>query len=398
VNLRSLKHFCAVPPVYGLNIAAENYTSSGVRLLRTTDVGVDGRLRSETSGVFVDPAQVPPEYLLREGDLLLSRSGTLGRSLLFGEPSGPTTHAGYLVRFRPAGGIVPSYLGYCAQSLLMQDAVAADAVESTIGNFNAEKYANVRLPWWPTTTQSVIADYLDRETARIDAMIAAKRRIVDLLVERVRLLARDLTTRHPTMVPLRRVVRAVRTGTTPPSNLLPHLTEGPVPWFSPGDIHGWLELGSSPRTLKSESVSNGWVPSFPGGSTLLVGIGATAGKVAYLADGPASGNQQMTCLVPNDVVYPRFLTWQLFARRNEILATAPFTTLPIINNDFIKDLRVHLPSVQDQKKIVAHLDQEAKNAGGLTSRVGKQNLLLLERRQAIITAAVTGQLDLPEPA
>jgi type I restriction enzyme, S subunit len=207
LNLRPLKYFCDGRPLYGLNVPAEMYVGSGVRFLRTTDVGNDGRLATGSTGVYLDGAVVPSEYFLRDGDLLFSRSGTLGRCLLFRTLSEPSTHAGYLVRFRPNGDSWAPYLAYCAQSHLMQDAILADAIESTIGNFNAEKYANVRLPSWPRQKQRSIADYLDRETARIDALIVAKERLVHLAEERFAASAMETLFGDPRVarVPLKRL-------------------------------------------------------------------------------------------------------------------------------------------------------------------------------------------------
>lgn len=219
MRLLPLKYFCDGPPVYGLNIPAERYVASGVRFLRTTDVGNDGRLAPDVAGVFLDGLDVPRDHILRDGDLLFSRSGTLGRSLLFQAQSTPCTHAGYLVRFRLNESNYPPYLAYCAQSSLMQDAVGADASESTIGNFNAEKYANVQLPWWPTSTQQAIADYLDRETARIDALIAAKRRMVALLDERWQVVMHDAAAGRTTRRTGQRRVTSV-----------PWLTDVPSHW------------------------------------------------------------------------------------------------------------------------------------------------------------------------
>lgn len=397
MNLRPLKYFCDGRPLYGLNVPAEMYVESGVRFLRTTDVGDDGRLATGSTGVYLDRAVVPSDYFLRDGDLLFSRSGTLGRCLLFRTLSEPSTHAGYLVRFRPDSESWPPYLSYCAQSQLMQDAVAADAIESTIGNFNAEKYANVRVPWWPKQRQRAIADYLDQETARIDALIASKQRMVELLAQRLRLSAHDLTTSTGDIMPLRRLVRSVKTGTTPPASEFTRFDNGSVPWYSPGDVGEWLQLSTAARTLKAEAVVEGWVPQFPPQSTLLVGIGATAGKVAFLRHA-ASGNQQMTCLVPGSRVVPRFLSWQLLARRDEMSATAPFTTLPIINNEFIRSLSMAVPSVSHQERVVRQLDDAAVSVDALAARAQDQVALLQARRQALITAAVTGQLHALETA
>ncbi len=253
----------------------------------------------------------------------------------------------------------------------------------------------VCLPFY--AMQIIIADYLDRETARIDNLLAAKRRMVELLEERIRLLAYAWTTKNGDVLPLRHLVCMVKTGATPPVEAFARLSDGAVPWYSPADVGEWLHLTESERTLKTDALEERRVPRFPAKSTLLVGIGATAGKIAFL-DHVASGNQQMTCLVTGPRIVPRFLSWQLFARRDEIRAIAPFTTLPIINNEFIRSLSLIVPPIAKQAEIVGLLDDETTKMQALVDCIERQITLLKERRQALITAAVTGQLDIPESA
>ncbi|MYG54824.1 MAG: hypothetical protein F4028_09535, partial [Acidimicrobiaceae bacterium] len=120
--------------------------------------------------VYLNPETISPTYRLTTGDLLLSRSGTLGRSFLFTAAQHPATFAGYLIRFRPRSGVDPRYLNYCFLTTFFDDTITANAVASTIANFNAERYGNLRLPWRPLPEQRAIADDLDTETARIDAL------------------------------------------------------------------------------------------------------------------------------------------------------------------------------------------------------------------------------------
>ena len=82
MDWRPLKRFCEGPPQYGLNISADQYVGDGTRFIRTTDVTSTGTLNEAGNGVFVDRKEVGPEYDLRDGDLLFSRSGTLGRCLV----------------------------------------------------------------------------------------------------------------------------------------------------------------------------------------------------------------------------------------------------------------------------------------------------------------------------
>ena len=103
----------------------------------------------------------------------------------------------------------------------------------------------------------------------------------------------------------------------------------------------------------------------------------------------------MTCIASNARLLPRFLSWQLWARSEELRETAPYTTLPILNNDFLRSLSIAVPPLQEQQHIVHRLDRSADQAHAVAERLRAQIDLLAERRQGLITASVTGELPIP---
>ncbi len=398
---RPLKYFCTGPPLYGLNVPAGRYLSSGVRFLRTTDIGNDGRLASGIPGVFLDPDEVPHDYVLRHGDLLFSRSGTLGRSLLFEEESTRATHAGYLVRFRPHECNYAPYLAYCAQSNLLQDAVGADAIESTIGNFNAEKYGNVRLPWWPRGTQRAIAGYLDRETARIDALITAKRRMTELLNERLTSLRDHAFASKPGWRLKRLLADPMAYGV-----LVPEFVEGGtgVPMVRTYNLstkgridHG--DIAEIPEALAREYRRT----SLHQGDVILSVVGSMGRSAVVGPDEQGFNlNRPLARLRLRPEVPPRLLWhWTQTTHFMDLakLATGGGTAQPTLNLGDLAGFTIGLPQGAELwPGILSNLEEMYEQINETEQLVSRQIALLLERRQALITAAVTGQLDIPEAA
>ena len=183
VGWRRLKHYCDVLPEYGLNVSSDAYVDEGFRLLRTTDIDDSGALSPESEGVFVGQYLIDPRHVLKPGDLLFSRAGSLGRCFRVPHEARDFTFAGYLVRFRPMPICESRYIQYCASAAFAQASIIADAVTSTISNFNAERYGNLLLPDTDPERQRAIADYLDRETARIDLLIEKINQQINLLLE-----------------------------------------------------------------------------------------------------------------------------------------------------------------------------------------------------------------------
>ena len=358
-------------------VALEHLESGTGRLV--SDVELPERTAPDTGAASVEP-----------GDVLFGKLRPyLAKTWLADRPVFASTE---LLCLRPRAGVDSRWLAYLVASNPVVEWAVATSDGTKMPRTSWEKLAEYRIDIPRTDEQRTIADYLDRETARIDALIEKKRQMIRALELRLGVLAHDLTTATGREVPLRRVILQIKTGTTPPAGQMERLRDGSLPWYSPGDVGDWLELQEPSRTLDREAVAQGWVPRFAANSTLIVGIGATAGSVAHL-DCDGSGNQQMTCLVPGPRILPRFLSWQLFSRTEELRATAPFTTLPILNNDFLKAASLFIPTIEEQAAIVGRLDELAKEMQRVVQLLERQVELLLEHRQALITAAVTGELD-----
>ena len=115
---------------------------------------------------------------------------------------------------------------------------------------------------------------------------------------------------HWDVLPLRRCTLAVKTGGTPTSFPPSADVEDGLLWYTPGDFGDTLMLSDSARKVSANAVTSGELRTFPPGCTLVVSIGATLGKVGYSTK-PASANQQINAVVPNDLVDGYFLSYSL---------------------------------------------------------------------------------------
>lgn len=278
----------------------------------------------------------------------------------------------------------------------------------------------------PRSEQQTIAAFLDHETAQIDALITKKQQLIERLAEyRTALITRTVTRglppdaaeaaglnpapslkasgvewlgdvpEHWEVAHLRWFVERIKTGTTPPSINMSELAGDDIAWFSPGDIGSVLQVKQPSRTLANRAVVDGFTPLFRAESTLIVGIGATTGRVGHNSE-PSTGNQQLTCVVGNDRVFPRFLSWYLWAHTQVIRVIVPFATLPILNNEFLLSLPFVAPSLREQQAIATFLDEQTEQIDVVCSRVEDAIERLQEYRTALITAAVTGKIDVRE--
>ncbi len=182
-GVRKLKYICTKYAEYGLNISSDNYQTEGIRFIRTTDVDDYGNLQNR--GIYLNKS-LCKGYTLNCGDLLISRSGTIGRTFLFNsKKNGEATYAGYLVRFSiNKNKAMPKYVFYFTKTNSFFGWLEIQSIETTIENVNGQKYANLLLTIPPLPDQIVIANFLDSKTAKIDDLIEKDKKLIELLKEK----------------------------------------------------------------------------------------------------------------------------------------------------------------------------------------------------------------------
>lgn len=407
-----LKDLCIDAGQYGLNVSAEAYTQSGVRLLRTTDIS-SGVLTPDESGVFIDT--VPEKrFILAAGDLLLSRSGTPpGQSYLVRPADAGMTFAGYLVRFRPRSNADPRFLAYVARSAPFQHTIQAESVSSTIQNFNAERYANIRFTAPDITQQRRIADFLDTETARLDQVGRVRGSQNDLLGLLLRHLVDGALAGEPETLKKLRVTADSSDWGTGKVNRLCEVIPG---YAFPSD--GFLQDGGT-RLLRGVNVSldqTSWADSVSWdeeraptparfhlrAGDLVLGMDrpwiSRGMRITFVdaEDLPALLLQRVACLRPKSAgIDMRYIYWNLRSSRFRQAVEAELTgvSVPHLSGDQVGGFTFPLPSLHVQKTICDRLAVHSARIHRLQSTMDHQNQLLAEHRQALITAAVSGQFD-----
>lgn len=264
-----------------------------------------------------------------------------------------------------------------------------------------------------TIEQTTIAAFLDRETGKIDALVAEQRRLMELLKEKRSAVISHAVTKglnsnapmkpsgiawlgdvpaHWEVMSLRRCASSVQTGGTPSTEPPSTDLEKGLVWFTPGDFSDSLFLTTSTRKISSEVVASGEAKVFPPRSVLIVSIGATLGKVGF-AEEASSANQQINAVIPNERIDGYFLAYSLLVKAEVMRFLSNASTIGIMNQEKTKDIWVAVPPTGEQLSISAILDTETAKLDTLTAETQCAINLLQERRTALISAAVTGQID-----
>lgn len=299
----------------------------------------------------------------------------------------------------------------------------AVATGSTYDAVSADDVATLRVPLPPPAIQRAVANYLDRETARLDALVSAKRRMVELLEERWQVvihdaaagrLARDPVPRRPASTPwledvpshwregLLKLVTKLGSGHTPSRSHPEWWADLTIPWITTGEVaqmrSDGIEYISETRERISElGMANSSATLHPAGTVVLCRT-ASAGYSAIMGRDMAT-SQDFATWTCGPLLRPRFLLLCLRAMRKDLLGRlAMGSTHKTIYMPDIESIKVPLPPLDEQDGLVAAAYSEHGRLDNSGSRIDAQIDLLRERRQALITAAVAGQLDISEAA
>lgn len=289
---------------------------------------------------------------------------------------------------------------------------------------SAEMIRGLRIPVPPLPEQRAIAAFLDRETGRVDRLVAKKRELIERLKEkRTALISRTVTRGlpaeaaakaglpvNPPLKPsgldwlgdipahwealtVRRRAKRIQTGGTPATAEERYYEDGTVPWFGPSSFDDRIVVSEPVKLLNASAVKEGVARMFAVGATMVVTIGATLGKVSSLTEA-GSCNQQITVIeFDQRRIHPRFATYQLKRLEPALRAIAPSATLPILDQGEVSDIALGVPPLPEQAAIAAYLDTETAKLDALVGKVEAAVERLQEYRTALITAAVTGKID-----
>lgn len=309
------------------------------------------------------------------------------------------------------------YLAYLVQGEGFRQSLESKVMSVTNSHQRAEPSDIYRF-WMALPSQleqQKISTFLDRETAKIDALVAEQERLIELLEEKRQAVISHAVTKgldpttpmknsgmswlgtvpsHWIVMTVRRVARRIQAGSTPPTAMISYFQDGTVPWFGPSSFDGAISVKNPVKLLHESAISDGVARLFGAGATLVVTIGATLGKVSSLPQ-PGSTNQQITAIeFDPGLVVPLFGSFQIRRLENTLRAIAPSATLPILTSHDLAEMPFVLPpSKTEQEEVVRFINDSSRELDRLAAEAGSAIALLHERRSALISAAVTGQID-----
>jgi type I restriction enzyme S subunit len=297
------------------------------------------------------------------------------------------------LRLRPRPGTCVHFLYWSFFDLYNRQIFnhLGSGVRSTLG---ADDVLNLPLPVPDVATQRAIANYLDRETARIDALITKKQGMIELLEERNGA-RRGAVIQSVSMGSTRSLRWLLSEAIADGPHETPEFVDNGVPFLSVDSIVDSRIRFDGCRMIGEEDHVRYCRKLMPRYGDVLITKAASVGKVALVDDKRIFNVWSPIAVLRPDqsVLLPEFL-WQYLrspkAQRDLSLGSTSNTQQNISMRD-LGSLRIPIVSIEDQRAVC---DLLRKDTQGLVKEIEASVVLLHERRQALITAAVTGELEI----
>ena len=410
------KHW-PLPPLYlryevllGKMLDAKRQTGTkSLPYLRNVDVQWDRVNTQDLPQMDVDSTELE-RFTLLDGDLLVCEGGEVGRTAIWRDEGVVCAFQKAIHRVRPLSSIEePRFLFHCMQHASSQGAFIANGNPNTIPHLTGEAFRLYRFPRPPVAEQRVIAAFLDRETAKIDALVAEQRRLMDVLKEK-----RQAVISHA-------VTRGLNADVSTQASGVEWLGDVPSHWTVTrlGNVFREVaEAGTDELPILSVSIHHGV-------SDKEIDEEALERKVSRSDD-----RSMYKRVSPGDLVYNMMRAWQggfgtvtvygmvspayVVARPRSRIITAYvehlLRTPQAIEQmrrhsrgvtdfrlrlywDEFKNIRITLPPESESVAICNAIAKMDRQFDELSLSCDQAIDLLLTRRSALISEAITGQID-----
>jgi len=391
--------------INGAAFKPSDWQDNGVPIIRIENLngGEDFNYSSE---------QLPAKYYVQKGDLLFGWSGNRGTS--FGPFLWWREGLHYLNQH------IFRFTGFSCDKLWLYWTLKAvtfyveKQAHGIIGLVHITKgdLGVIKIPVVPPTEQITITAFLDRETARIDTLIEKKQRQIELLLEKRSALISHAVTKGldpnakmkdsgiewlgeiPAHWEVKRVKRlgAIRYGLGEP----PEYVDDGLPFIRATDIkRGKIDLDDV-KKVSRDDIPWSRRPLLNLHEILVVRSGAYTGDSAIVTENIAG------CIAGYDMVltinkgYAPFIAWVLLSKymlHGQIYLERLRAAQPHLNAEELGSFVILVPPFEEQREISGFLGRETARIDVLIGKVRESINLLREYRTALISAAVTGKVD-----
>ena len=279
----------------------------------------------------------------------------------------------------------------------------------------AETFMNIQLALPSIKEQQLIANFLDKATAKIDTLIEKQTKQIELLKEKRQAVISHAVTKginlnvsmkdsgvewlgvipeHWTCLSIGYISK-IDSGATPNRDKNSYWG-GNIPWIKTGEVN-YSIIEDSQEKITMAGFLNSSLKLAKKGTILMAmyGQGVTRGRIAVLGI-DATYNQACAAINFNHKMSNEFAQYFFIASYNYNRDLGNETSQMNLNIAIINKMKITLPPLEEQQQIANYLDNKTSKIDTLIEKSKKSIELLKEKRTALISAAVTGKIDIRE--
>ena len=417
-QVMTLRQLCASISTgpFGTALGSQDYVADEVPVINPSHIA-DGRCVPDPEiTVSVATAERLASWRMAPGDLVVARRGELGRAaLILPSQAGWICGTGSLRITPDAKRSVAGYLLAVLQAPYAREWLHLTSVGSTMPNISEAIIGQLPVVVPPTmAAQEAVVDFLDRETAKIDALVAEQERLMALLKEKRQAVISQAVTKgldpnapmkdsgvawlgevpaHWEVKRLKQIAAGIVVGVV----VMPtqYYAEEGVPALRSLNVREmatttdnlvYFSAASNELLAKSQLRAGDLVAVRTGkpGTTAIIGPeldGANCIDLILIRKSARFASRFVAYVMNSEVCRIQFETGSEGAIQQHF------------NIETAGDLRMALPPLPEQEAVAAFLDRELGRLDTLTAEATRAIALLRERRAAVISAAVTGKID-----
>ena len=400
---------------YGLSTPPDK-KENGVPLIRATDID-QGEINSE-SALRIDPEDVPlsKEPFLSEGEIIVVRSGAnTGDSARIPKILEGSI-VGYDIVISPTK-IESRFLSWCLLSGFVIEYQFEPVMQRAAQpHLSSEDIGDTKVPVPSHNEQIKISNFLENKTSLIDKQIKELNRLISELNDMEDSVAFEAisgrlwnSSGHSNTnidwlnsipsnwdaAPVKYLLE-MESGSTPKKSE-DEFWNGDIPWFTAKDMNSH-ELKNSQDNITSTAVKETGISIIPPQTTLILVRGMILDHTfpVGITDCESTINQDMKALAPGERILPEYLFWLMRGISSIVLSLVEESAhgTKRLDTDRLKNLSVPVPSIDTQKYLIKKLQNKISKVNSLKDNLRSALDLLYEKRQALITKAILGQIDL----
>ena len=361
--------------------------------------------------MFASEADID-KYEVKNGDLLVCEGGEVGRAAILKELHEPAIIQNALHRVRSSGLGNVKYFCYLLRNIADAGWFEILCNKATIAHLTGEKIEAIKIPIPSIDEQKQIAKFLDYKTAQIDRLIEKKKQLIEKLNEkRIAVITQAVTKGLDPTVPRKdsgvdwlgevpehweacrfKDCCCIRYGLSEP----PKYREDGLYFIRATDVfRGDINIENI-KKISPEDVPWGRNPELETGEIIVVRSGAYTGDSAIISENLCGAIAGFDMVVTVQKGEPRFIAFILLSKymlNYQIELARTRAAQPHLNSEQLGTFFIWTPPVHEQAQIVKILKKKLKEIERQKSKILEVIEKMQEYRTALITAAVTGKID-----